>query len=184
VYRVSGTTAIEAILAGVLSTIVLLLLVAIGLSLTFHLGLVVYRGPRGDFTIPLWMGAMAAAGGIISVLTGLNEVARTHDYDPLLIFCTGFFKPWIALIFSFVLLCFFESGLSPFQQLMGSSAGQGAQNGGLDPARMRELAFLLVIAFIGGFSERLLSDFALKSEGQFFGASKSSLSGGRRRKRK
>jgi hypothetical protein len=57
------------------------------------------------------MANTAAAGSYVSVLSRLGQVAGTHEFDPFLMFATGFFKPWIGMAFAFFMLCIFESGI-------------------------------------------------------------------------
>jgi hypothetical protein len=55
---------------------------------------------RGAAGLALMMAVFAAIASFVSVITRLADVAKTRDYDPFLIFATGFFKPWVGVTFA------------------------------------------------------------------------------------
>jgi hypothetical protein len=96
VYRIAGTTPLSATLAGVASSGVAMVLVALVIYLmSWALGVRI-ENLRGAAGLALMMAVFAAIASFVSVITRLADVAKTRDYDPFLIFATGFFKPWVG----------------------------------------------------------------------------------------
>jgi hypothetical protein len=156
VYRIAGTTPLSAILAGVACAAATMLIAAILFALMkFTVGF-----GAGNLSIPgartaLFMAIFAAIGSFVSVVTRLADVAKTREYEPFLIFTTGFFKPWVGLIFAFFIFCLLESKVLQI---------------GLPSTDPDSKTFLyLALAFVSGFSERLVSDFISRTETQIAG---------------
>jgi hypothetical protein len=155
VYRFAGTTPLSATLAGVASSGVAMVLVAAVVYLASWLFGVRIENLRGAAGLALMMAVFAAIASFVSVITRLADVAKTRDYDPFLIFATGFFKPWVGVTFALFIFTLLES---QFLHIGPATANDHDK-----------FYLYLSLAFVSGFSERLVSDFITRTETQISG---------------
>ncbi|UCF20763.1 MAG: hypothetical protein JSU87_04975 [Gemmatimonadota bacterium] len=95
----------------------------------------------------IWLGATGAFGSVISILVRLNDFAKMQDTSAWLNVMNGFFKPVIGLATADLAYVLIKSQLIPlsFQDDYAKFAFMG-------------------IAFVAGFSERLVNDLASITE--------------------
>lgn len=114
-----------------------------------------------DWSLVSFMAVMAAAGSFVSVLSRLSTFVTTRGYDAFLVFCTGFFKPWIGVTFGIFIFFVLDSHLINIAALTGTTA---------TATNTATQSIYVVLGFISGFSERLVSDFIGKAETRILGA--------------
>jgi hypothetical protein len=100
---------------------------------------------------------MAASGSFVSVLSRLNQFSTNRGFDAFLVFFTGFFKPWIGVVFGVFLFFVLESHMINLSTISDKADGSIK-------------SIYVVLGFIGGFSERLVSDFIGRTEVRILGA--------------
>lgn len=115
-----------------------------GMSLFRMLGLSPQVAPNDFLERLIWLGAVGAFGSVISILTRLNQFAEQKSSRALLDFMNGFFKPVIGLASANLAFVLIESQLIPLS-FQSEEATRFAMIG---------------IAFVAGFSERLVKDLA------------------------
>lgn len=94
------------------------------------------------FQYAIWTMLFAFVGGIVSIIMRLPSTTALQDQNVMIIFLTTFFKPWVAVIFGFVVFMIMRSG-------------------GVHLINQDVLAnphFWGVIGFISGWSERFAPD--------------------------
>jgi hypothetical protein len=102
-----------------------------------------------DLQSLIWLGATGAFGSVISILIRLNDFAQMKDTSAWLHFLNGFFKPVIGLATADLAYVLIKSGFIPLSL----------------PTEAVEAAFAFMgIAFVAGFSERLVHDLASITE--------------------
>jgi hypothetical protein len=176
VYRLAGSTPLSAILAGLICSIISLLILGTYAAFVHNAFSIDFIGVLPGGKITLFMAIIAAAGSYVSVLSRLGQIAGTREFDPFLMFSTGFFKPWIGIAFAFFMLCVFESGIIQIAATVPSQGGTGGapttsivgSGATVDVAAAKHYLYF-ALAFLSGFSERLVSDFITRAETQIIG---------------
>lgn len=163
VYRIAGSTPLSATLSGVIISGLSMFFVVALISTVFYLFKESMNNTAAELGIKWFslfvMTIMAAAGAFVSVISRLSHISSTRDHDPFLLFATGFFKPWIGIAVSIFLFFAIQSGLLNINGLISEPNAR--------------INILYVLAFISGFSERLVSDFITKTEGRLLGSASS-----------
>jgi hypothetical protein len=90
----------------------------------------------------IWTTGAAFVGGIVSLIMRLPSTTALQDQNVLIIFLTAFFKPWVAVIFGFVVFMIMRS--------------EGVHL--MNPDVLANPHFWGVIGFISGWSERFAPD--------------------------
>jgi hypothetical protein len=160
VYSLAGSTSVSATLSGLIFSALGMLFVAIVITMLVilvkdklgSLGLLQLK-----WNLIFLMVLMAASGSFVSVLSRLNQFSTNRGFDAFLVFFTGFFKPWIGVVFAIFLFFVLES------HMINLSAISDKSDDSLQ-------SIYVVLGFIGGFSERLVSDFIGKTEVRILGA--------------
>ncbi|NJM17239.1 MAG: hypothetical protein HC815_04370 [Richelia sp. RM1_1_1] len=104
------------------------------------------------------MVSMGALGSAVSIIVRANkfiEQGKTGQSD---LFFTGFFRPIVGMSFAIFAVALIESGV--FSGIFQISAREN-----------RTIYLYMAIAFIAGFSERLVEDVVLKTENTLTGFS-------------
>ena len=153
VSRKLGDSAVYAMLVGVVFS-ALLWAVAFGLLLTIGN---LYNELLGtEFILPPEeakpVAFAAFVGGLVSLLTRVNQFADLYIFDPLLVFVNSLLKPLIGTVLALTVYAILESGIIEVKSISFDYTG------GYRP-------IFWAFGFIAGFSERLAGDFIARAEG-------------------
>ncbi len=105
--------------------------------------------------------SMGALGSAVSIIVRANKFIQTGKERQSDLFFTGFFRPIVGMSFAIFAVALIESGL--FSGIFRIAEGQN-----------RNVYLYMAIAFVAGFSERLVEDVVLKTENTLTGFSSSS----------
>ena len=108
----------------------------------------------------LWAVAMGALGSTISVIVRANtfiQQAQENDND---LFLTGFFRPFVGMSFAIFCVALVEAGI--FSGIFDLKTREDTDR----------TYFYVAIAFVAGFSERLVRDVVIKTEDTLAGPSR------------
>jgi hypothetical protein len=161
VYSLAGSTSVSATLSGLIFSALGMLSVAGVITIMVILLKDKLGSLPGQFQLK-WnliflMVIMAASGSFVSVLSRLNQFSTNRGFDAFLVFFTGFFKPWIGVVFGVFLFFVLESHMINLSTISDKADGSIK-------------SIYVVLGFIGGFSERLVSDFIGRTEVRILGA--------------
>jgi hypothetical protein len=106
----------------------------------------------------------AFAGGVVSVLTRLEQFEARRGVDPKLLFLNAISRPYIGAIMAMFVVAVQGLGLFSIADTK--------------PDAKNFAFFLIVVGFLSGFSERFATDFIGNVEGGFAGRRASNRSGG------
>ncbi len=140
---IAGPTPLSAMIAGLATTLIMSPLVYAILIFLFSEHLQNYFDVA---TFSVLSGA-AFLGGIVSLLSRLEEFAALRLYNPNLIFLTAYFKPFIGVALTIVVYAIFDLGLI---QISGFNTDGAAAD--------KQFLLVWVIGFLCGFSERFTRD--------------------------
>ncbi|ASC69788.1 hypothetical protein XM38_007170 [Halomicronema hongdechloris C2206] len=99
-----------------------------------------------NFPLILAVMATGALGSFVSVIVRANEFVSKESEAQLDLFLVGFFRPVVGMAFAFFLIAVLESGV-----FSGFLSLQPSQNN-------KKIYLYITIAFVAGFSERLVRD--------------------------
>lgn len=102
------------------------------------------------------VGVAGCVGSIISILTRIREYETEKYADAFLPFYIGAFKPLIGGAFGILIFTMISSGVFPIK--LNS-----------EPAKIQQWYAMFAIAFIAGFSERLVKDIISQAEDKVAG---------------
>jgi hypothetical protein len=86
-----------------------------------------------------------ALGSVTSIMFRIQDFNKMTESDPLILLLTGLFKPLIGVFFALFIFSVNQAGIVTIP------VGNGNYN-----------AFLFVLAFVAGFSERFVKDVAAR----------------------
>ena len=141
--KIAGPTPLSAMIAGLATTLIMSPLVYAILIFLFSEHLQNYFDVA---TFSVLSGA-AFLGGIVSLLSRLEEFAALRLYNPNLIFLTAYFKSFIGVALTIVVYAIFDLGLI---QISGFNTDGAAAD--------KQFLLVWVIGFLCGFSERFTRD--------------------------
>ncbi len=141
--KIAGPTPLSAMIAGLATTLVMSPLIYGVLIFFFSEQLQNYF----DVAIFSVLSGAAFLGGIVSLLSRLEEFAALRLYNPNLIFLTAYLKPFIGVALTIVVYAIFDLGLI---QISGLNTN--------DASADKQFLLVWVIGFVCGFSERLTRD--------------------------
>lgn len=95
----------------------------------------------------------AAVGGLVSLLSRVNQFAGLYVFDPILIFVNSLLKPLLGSLLALTAYAILKSGLV---QVSGLA---------LDHVEGEHRYVFWAFGFVAGFSERLARDFIARAEG-------------------
>lgn len=141
--KIAGPTPLSAMIAGLATTLIMSPLVYAILFFLFSERL------QNFFDVATFSVLSGAAflGGIVSLLSRLEEFAALRLYNPNLIFLTAYFKPFIGVALTIVVYAVFDLGLI---QISGFNTNGAAAD--------KQFLLVWVIGFVCGFSERFTRD--------------------------
>lgn len=94
----------------------------------------------------------AFVGGLVSLLSRVNQFANLYIFDPFLIFVNSLLKPLIGTVLALTMFAILESGIVKIE-FIDFTYGPG-----------KPRFMLWAFGFIAGFSERLAGDFIARAE--------------------
>ncbi len=156
--RLIGNTALNAILAGLL---VNLGLVLVGIVANTLLAMWLVTSPA-IWTLCreiFWVAAFAYLGSLASLLLKLETYATERGYDPFLLFCNGVCKPFIGIFFALFAYVILKT---EFFKVAGMEVIPEGDD--TTVLTIKLLAALAVVGFVSGFSERFGPDLVARAE--------------------
>ena len=112
------------------------------------------------FSLILLAVAMGALGSTISVIVRANTFIRQAQENENDLFLTGFFRPFVGMSFAIFCVALVEAGI--FSGIFDLSNRKNTNR----------TYFYVAIAFVAGFSERLVRDVVIKTEDTIAGPNK------------
>ncbi len=106
-----------------------------------------------NFSLILLAVAMGALGSTISVIVRANTFIRQTEENNNDLFLTGFFRPFVGMSFAIFCVALIEAGI--FSGVFNLSNREKPED---------QIYVYVAIAFVAGFSERLVRDVVLKTE--------------------
>ncbi len=106
-----------------------------------------------NFSLILLAVAMGALGSTISVIVRANTFIRQAEENNNDLFLTGFFRPFVGMSFAIFCVALIEAGI--FSGIFDLNSRKDAED---------QVYFYVAIAFVAGFSERLVRDVVIKTE--------------------
>ncbi|MBC7906439.1 MAG: hypothetical protein H7Y60_06785 [Rhodospirillaceae bacterium] len=138
---------------GVLALAVLYLFVSALFYLPQGLGITLPTGLPLTALDLILIALCGASGSVASIMTRAGSIDGIGIDDKNKLFITGFFKPIIGMLFGLFVATLFKSGIVVIAILPGN-----------------EMFALLSLAFVAGFSERMVQDLVQKVEDKVAGA--------------
>jgi hypothetical protein len=155
--KIAGPTPLSAMIAGLSTTLIL--------SPFIYGILIFFFGDRLEnyfsVTTVIVLTGAAFLGGVVSLLSRLEEFAALRLYNPNLIFFTAFFKPFIGVALTLFVYSIFDLGLIKVS---------GFNTDGVEADKQYLLVW--VIGFLCGFSERFTRDIVGRVETRIVPADK------------
>ena len=155
VYRLAGATSLSAVLSGMVTSLLLIVIAVYPLIVLSFAGI---RSPEvPEYVLVLTedlfsLLPFAFAGSVLSILIRLEQFSKIEEHDPFLLFCTGFFKPYIGVVFGLIVYAILSSKIIIVSGLTEN---------------LRNVYLLWTIGFLSGFSERFAHDFIGRAENRF-----------------
>lgn len=106
-----------------------------------------------DLPLMLAVVATGALGSFVSVIVRANEFINKQQQGQLDLFLVGFFRPIVGMAFAFFLVAILESGI--FSSVLSVNS--------VKPEK--KIYLYVAIAFVAGFSERLVKDLVGQTSG-------------------
>lgn len=162
IHRIAGDTSLGCLLFSIVAFLFAYVLFMWAASPTMYR----YGAFFGHDYLFISLTSAAMIGGVISILSRLRDFADLPVFNPLLVFCTAFFKPFIAMAFAYLIFSILNSGLigiAGFDQVVE----------GFDKNTTAAMSVIWVIGFFSGFSERFVKDFVGSMEDRLSPASAS-----------
>ncbi|MGC1528866.1 MAG: hypothetical protein WA783_22675 [Phormidesmis sp.] len=108
---------------------------------------------NNSFSLILLAVAMGALGSTISVIVRANTFIRQTEENNNDLFLTGFFRPFVGMSFAIFCVALIEAGI--FSGIFDLNKREDAEE---------KIYLYVAIAFVSGFSERLVRDVVIKTE--------------------
>ncbi len=154
--RIAGPTPISAMVSGVLATIIIF---PISYIILVTQNEIVLQKHFDMSTVNILVGG-AFVGGVVSILSRLEQFGTLQLYNPNLVFLTAFWKPLLGVMLSLFAYCIFASDfiqISGFD-FLAPTAENAVDEQAILLAHQKHYLIIWALGFICGFSERFTRD--------------------------